>query len=78
MRCHYCHTDSEHTPGCPNLCTLEDSEWAISIYRLGRDRGMMGLLCPPDACPTYRLGYHYGKLLRGEPKNSGEDQSPGA
>lgn len=67
MKCPFCFQDlTNHTPGCPNLLSFEESAWAISIYRLGRDRSTMGLPCPPDATPTYKLGYHAGELITGK------------
>lgn len=78
MKCPYCLQDPDkHSPGCPNLCTLDDAHWAISIYHLGRDRSVMGLPCPADASPTYKLGYHFGELLTGKSQNISEDPGPG-
>jgi hypothetical protein len=72
-KCPYCYQGlGEHTEGCPNLVNFEESELAISIYRLGRDRSTMGLPCPPDATPTYKLGYHFGELLLSKPKKLSE------
>jgi hypothetical protein len=70
MNCHYCGNGRiGHVPGCPGGATLEESDRAIQIWRLGWDCGRSGKKFPEEASPTYRLGHHRGEVALEEAQN---------